>query len=308
MIMLALNNEAYKQNYKCLDTNLDRVMVQLFNDPDMTTRLIHENKLLELFIGVFSKVITCSTESVPAVVHVERDAIKCKVYLRPQGDLRLIVSHGEIAVHMLANQPHLFSDILDVLVKLQWMNPYFREEYDIEFENSWTLAIQLEMNSMAIIFQLIARCYQDPKVGKKTLVTAATYTLKALNQYLEQAKRISEQEESSYQSKSVSLHIPLHRTLSAILQKLVLLPWDDFERGFLSALLPRGNHERDKFTKDEVLCSAISVSWFIELLPIRGLISYTAKPYLHAQRVRRCLLFYSRVSGSYLVHHYAGLK
>jgi hypothetical protein len=70
------------------------------------------------------------------------------------------------------------------------------------------------------------------------------------------------------------LHIPLHRTLSAILQKLVLLPWDNFERGFLSALLPRGNHERDKFTKDEVLCSAISVSWFIELLPIRGLISF----------------------------------
>ena len=26
MIMLALNNEAYKQNYKCLDTNLDRGM------------------------------------------------------------------------------------------------------------------------------------------------------------------------------------------------------------------------------------------------------------------------------------------
>jgi hypothetical protein len=42
-----------------------------------------------------------------------------QVYLRPQGDLRLIVSHGEIAVHMLANQPQLFPDILDVLVKLQ---------------------------------------------------------------------------------------------------------------------------------------------------------------------------------------------
>jgi hypothetical protein len=48
----------------------------------------------------------------------------------------------------------------------------------------------MQMNSMAIIFQLIARCYQDPKVGKKTLVTAATYTLKALNQYLEQVPHL----------------------------------------------------------------------------------------------------------------------
>lgn len=34
----------------------------------------------------------------------------------------------------------------------------------------------------------------------------------------------------------VSLHIPLHRTLSAILAKLVLLPWKDTKDGFLSSL------------------------------------------------------------------------
>ena len=42
-----------------------------------------------------------------------------QVYLRPQGDLRLIVSHGDIAIHMLSKQPHLFPHLLDVLVKLQ---------------------------------------------------------------------------------------------------------------------------------------------------------------------------------------------
>jgi hypothetical protein len=47
----------------------------------------------------------------------------------------------------------------------------------------------MQMNSMAIILQLIS-LYQDPKVGKKTLVTAATYTLKALNQYLEQVPHL----------------------------------------------------------------------------------------------------------------------
>lgn len=34
----------------------------------------------------------------------------------------------------------------------------------------------------------------------------------------------------------VSLHIPLHRTLSAILAKLALLPWKDTKSGFLSSL------------------------------------------------------------------------
>lgn len=48
----------------------------------------------------------------------------------------------------------------------------------------------MQMNSMAIIFQLIARCYQDPLVAKTTLVTAATFTLKALNQYLEKVPRL----------------------------------------------------------------------------------------------------------------------
>jgi E3 ubiquitin-protein ligase UBR1/E3 ubiquitin-protein ligase UBR3 len=37
-------------------------------------------------------------------------------------------------------------------------------------------------------------------------------------------------------SKTVSLHIPLHRTLGAILQKLILFPWDGFEYGFFSVL------------------------------------------------------------------------
>ena len=47
----------------------------------------------------------------------------------------------------------------------------------------------MQMNSMAIIFQLIARCYHNPLVAKTTLVTAATFTLKALNLYLEQVPR-----------------------------------------------------------------------------------------------------------------------
>ena len=45
--------------------------------------------------------------------------------------------------------------------------------------------------------------------------------------------------------KAVSLHIPLHRTLSVILQKLVLLSWDGVKGGYISVL------DFD-YTKDEV--------------------------------------------------------
>lgn len=64
-----------------------------------------------------------------------------------------------------------------------------------------------------------------------------------------QAKRIVERDESA--DNTVSLHIPLHRAFSAILQKLVLLPWDNEERGFLSGLKDEDDF---KFTEDEILC------------------------------------------------------
>jgi len=62
MIISAVHDKYYLENYKHLDTNLDRVMVQLFNDPDKTTELIHKYNLLELFIGVFCNVVSSSAE------------------------------------------------------------------------------------------------------------------------------------------------------------------------------------------------------------------------------------------------------
>jgi hypothetical protein len=48
----------------------------------------------------------------------------------------------------------------------------------------------MQMNSMAIVFQLVSRCYQhsDDLVKKKTLILAANYTLKALRDYLGKAR------------------------------------------------------------------------------------------------------------------------
>jgi len=76
------------------------------------------------------------------------------------------------------------------------------------------------MNSMAIVFQLILRCYQDPIVGKKTLVTAATYTRKALKDYLEQVKRLQRYVDSLFRlivMSSISCIGAIHLSLKQLL-------------------------------------------------------------------------------------------
>jgi hypothetical protein len=119
------------------------------------------------------------------------------------------------------------------VLMMQWMNPYTRVgRVDSANDNAWTLAIQLERNTMAIVFQLIARCYSSAEcceTVKQALVEAGNRTLKSLHSYLSE-------ETQKLTKSSMSLHIPLHRILSAILSKLILLSWCDNKEGFLSSL------------------------------------------------------------------------
>jgi hypothetical protein len=50
---------------------------------------------------------------------VKHEAIRQKVYLRPQGDLRLIVSHPHVAVYVLSERLDVFEMILQVVAYLQ---------------------------------------------------------------------------------------------------------------------------------------------------------------------------------------------
>jgi hypothetical protein len=89
------------------------------------------------------------------------------------------------------------------------------------------------MNTMAIVFQLIARCYSSAECRetvKQALVEAGNRTLKSLHSYL------SKETQKLTVKSSMSLHIPLHRVLGAILSKLVLFSWTDNKEGFLSRL------------------------------------------------------------------------
>jgi hypothetical protein len=96
---------------------------------------------------------------------------------------------------------------------------------------------------MAIVFQLISRCYSARaeccETVKQALVEAGNRTLKSLHSYLSE-------ETQKLTKSSMSLHIPLHRVLSAILSKLILLSWCDNKEGFLSSL-------KIDYTEEEVL-------------------------------------------------------
>jgi hypothetical protein len=155
------------------------------------------------------------------------------VYLRHQGDLYFIVSHSPVAVNVLNERLDVFEDILKVATYLQWMNPYTQNR-SLDFEdNAWTLAMQLEMKTMAIVFQLIACRYSSAECRetvKQALVEDGNRSLKTLHSYLSQ-----ETQKLTVKS-SMSLHIPLHRVLGAILSKLVLFSWTDNKEGFLSRL------------------------------------------------------------------------
>lgn len=127
---------------------------------------------------------------------------------------------------------------------MQWMNPYHPAKYvDFEENTEWTLGIQLEMHIMAIIFLLISGCYsirrpdlEDPtETSRKTLLSAANCTLKRLREYLNEESTLKFLSSTAH-SAPVSLHVPLHRTLSVVLAKLVLFPWKDVNDGFLSSL------------------------------------------------------------------------
>ncbi|BBN00658.1 hypothetical protein MPTK1_2g00960 [Marchantia polymorpha subsp. ruderalis] len=223
--------------YKALDQSLDRVMVQLFNVPEITLNLIQTDRLLESFTSVLGSVLSHCTSRRDGTIDVDHHAIKGKVYGRPQGDLKLIVAHESVAFHVLKERPDVFRNILSTLSLLQWMNPYSRSEtVGLKGQEAWTAAITLEMNTMTIPFGLIGRCFSgfpgNEEAVKSALISAACVAMGSLREFLTKVETSQSSEEK------LSLHIPLHRVLSAVISKLVMLPWRETGQGFLDNLQP----------------------------------------------------------------------
>ncbi|KAL3678070.1 hypothetical protein R1sor_021026 [Riccia sorocarpa] len=262
-IVPAAVNPELINDYKALDQSLDRgavqfsiralddafreVMVQLFNVPEITLNLIQTDRLLESVISVLDSVLSHCTNRRDGTVDVDHPAISGnvsgphgqvsgQVYRRPQGDLKLIVSHEPVALHVLKDRPDVFRSILSIVSLLQWMNPYtMSETVDFEVQLSWTRAISLEMTTMKIPFTLLGRCFStfpgNEEDVKTALLNAAHVAISSLREAFTKVER-------SQSSEQVSLHIPLHRVLSAIVSKLVMLPWSDTSQCFLEKLHP----------------------------------------------------------------------
>jgi E3 ubiquitin-protein ligase UBR1/E3 ubiquitin-protein ligase UBR3 len=79
IVISAVDDEVLRRKYHYVDTNLDRVMVQLFNVPDITNKLIEDHNLLECFTTVFCDVISRCTKGDHSIVDVEHAAIESKV-------------------------------------------------------------------------------------------------------------------------------------------------------------------------------------------------------------------------------------
>lgn len=60
---------------------------------------------------------------------------------------------------------------------------------------------------MAIIYQVVLSCYQDPQFGKEILIKAATYTLKALKLYLKEVASYETVSETRCNLNSCELYI-----------------------------------------------------------------------------------------------------
>ncbi|KAL2641840.1 hypothetical protein R1flu_009427 [Riccia fluitans] len=242
IVPAAINPELIS-DFKSLDQSLDRVTVQLFNVPEITLNLIQTDRLLESVISVLDSVLRHCANRRDGTVDVDHQAITGQVYgphgqvyRRPLGDLKLIVAHEPVALHVLKDRPDVFRQILSILSLLQWMNSYsMSETVNFEEQLSWTRAIMLEMATMGIPFTLIGRCFSalpgNEEAVKTALLSAARVAINALREDFTEVER-------SQSSERVSLHIPLHRVLSAVVSKLVMLPWSETGLGFLAELQP----------------------------------------------------------------------
>jgi hypothetical protein len=94
------------------------VIVRLFNVAPTALELIKNNNLLWKFTSVFDGVLKMSLNQ-RGTVSVEHEAIRHKVYLRPQRDLSFIVSHSPVAVYVLNERLDVFEEILKVVTYLQ---------------------------------------------------------------------------------------------------------------------------------------------------------------------------------------------
>lgn len=153
-------------------------------------------------------------------------------------DLKYVLTHGAIAVHMVHHRPDLFRLYVRILSMMQGMNPITREfggHVPVEPE-SWSKAFTLEIEiSQMTHFLVVAFCKSpkdgihtnsDPTASDKQLTAqqsrsrCISIARQCLNEWIDREKGLESMsvhfgEEFSV-AHSISVHFPLHRLLSVL--------------------------------------------------------------------------------------------
>ncbi|CAI5987309.1 unnamed protein product, partial [Closterium sp. NIES-65] len=163
-----------------IEKALDRVMVQLFNIPEVTMHWVLSGDLLHLFVSVFCRVIQAA-KSPTGMLNCESPIIWPRetvmhgnlhpLYSRPLHDMRLIFSHTPVVNYLLTQRLDCLADLLLTLSLLQGMNPYVRFEYGDPTEGTrWTKAVTLEMLVIGLIDTITERYTASPSTLPTTIL------------------------------------------------------------------------------------------------------------------------------------------
>ena len=256
---------------------LDRVTVQLWNAPEATWRLARDHRLLDCLLGLLCDQVapadsdemdteaagpsTAATAAAVAAVtlalgsgaddgdeprralpafDMERPVADGRVYSRVLGDLRMVLAHPLISLHLFARRPALLAQLLGSLAALQGAGAEARRRGNhVEQESgAWLNAVSLEVSLLALwaaMVEAAAETVPQPQpqptptppddFAVQALSRAGAAALSAAGAWAavhDAALEATAGMPFSLDLHPVSVHLPLHRAgalaLAAVLQ------------------------------------------------------------------------------------------
>ena len=266
MVVTPPASEAPSQRFR-LSHCLDRVTVQLFNAPDVTLKLAAQHRLLDTLVGLLRADISPWEEDADAtgasntgstggtlaappagghtalqaaavgrapatlMVDLARSVTEGRVYSRVLGDLRMVLAHPPVALHLLRERSDLVHALLGVLGALQGANGVARKwgEHVEEESHAWVNAVSLEVSLVslwALLVEAAAECAPPPEppptqrwdARAGALARSAVTALRAAAAWAIADTAVP----FSLDVHPVSVHLPLHRAAALTMSSLLL--------------------------------------------------------------------------------------
>ena len=255
---------------------LDRITVQLWNAPEATWRLARDHRLLDCLLGLLCDQVapadadktdaeaagpaTAATAAAaaaatlalgrgaddgdepcraPLAFDMERPVADGRVYSRVLGDLRMVLAHPIISLHLFARRPALLAQLLSSLAALQGAGAEARRRGNhVERESgAWLNAVSLEVSLLALWAAMVEAAAETaplpqpqpaptpPDAAVQALARAGAAALSAAGAWAaahDAALEAAAGMPFSLDLHPASVHLPLHRAgalaLAAVLQ------------------------------------------------------------------------------------------